>query len=88
MTVKAAKVECSQEHSLAGVEEGSPLTQSPSLEATLLCFRPTDRFWRIVLQKSQNAVRLNFRQRTKQAAIVDRCRFKRATEVVGEFVTD
>ena len=42
----------------------------------------------IVLQKSQNAVRLNFRQRTKQAAIVDRCRFKRATEVVSEFVTE
>ena len=42
----------------------------------------------IVLQKSQNAVRLNFRQRTKQAVIVDRCRFKRATEVVSEFVTE
>jgi hypothetical protein len=38
------------------------------------------RLWRIVLQKSQNAVRLNFRQRTKQAVIVDRCRFNRATE--------
>jgi hypothetical protein len=47
-----------------------------------------DRFWRIVLQKSQNAVRLNFRQRTKQAVIVDRCRFDRATEVVSEFVTE
>jgi hypothetical protein len=46
--------------------------------------------WRaaLLLQKSQNAVRLNFRQRTKQAAIVDRCRFKRATEVVSEFVTE
>ena len=42
----------------------------------------------IVLQKSQNAVRLNFRQRTKQAVIVDRCRFNRATEVVSEFVTE
>ena len=42
----------------------------------------------IVLQKSQNAVRINFRQRTKQAAIVDRCRFKRATEVVSEFVAE
>jgi hypothetical protein len=45
-------------------------------------------FWQIVLQKSQNAVRLNFRQRTKQAVIVDRCRFNRATEVVSEFVTE
>jgi hypothetical protein len=44
--------------------------------------------WQIMLQKSQNAVRLNFRQRTKQAAIVDLCRFKRATEVVSEFVTE
>ena len=36
------------------------------------------------MQKSQNAVRLNFRQRTKQAVIVDRCRFNRATEEAGE----
>jgi len=42
----------------------------------------------IVLQKSQNAVRPNFRQTTKQAAIVDRCSFKRATEVASEFVTE
>jgi hypothetical protein len=46
------------------------------------------RFVPIVLQKFQNAVRLNFRQRTKQAVIVDRCRFNRATEVVSEFVTE
>jgi hypothetical protein len=46
------------------------------------------RFVPIVLQKSQNAVRLNFRQRTKQAVIVDRCRFNRATEVISEFVTE
>jgi hypothetical protein len=44
--------------------------------------------WQIVLQKSQNAVRLNFRQRTKQAVIVGRCRFNRATEVISEFVTE
>jgi hypothetical protein len=45
---------------------------------------PRGRHVRLVpigLQKSQNAVRLNFRQRTKQAVIVDRCRFNRATEV-------
>jgi len=44
------------------------------------------RLWRIVLQKSQNAVRLIFRQTTKQAAIVDRCSLKRAAEVACEFV--
>lgn len=42
----------------------------------------------IVLQKSQNAVQLNFRQTTKQAATVDRCSLKRATEVASEFVTE
>jgi hypothetical protein len=30
-----------------------------------------------LLQKSQNAVRLNFRLMTKQAATVDRCNLKR-----------
>jgi len=47
----------------------------------------TVRFWQIVLQKSQNAVRLNLRSTTKQAATVDRCSLKRATEVASEFVT-
>jgi hypothetical protein len=42
----------------------------------------------ILLQKSQNAARLNFRQTTKQAATADRCSFKRATEVASEFVTE
>jgi hypothetical protein len=42
----------------------------------------------IVLQKSQNALRLNFRETTKQAATVDRRSLKRATEVVSEFVTE
>jgi len=40
----------------------------------------------ILLQKSQNAERLIFRERTKQAAIADRCSLKRATEVACEFV--
>jgi hypothetical protein len=39
-----------------------------------------------MLQKSQNAERLIFRERTKQAAIADRCSLKRATEVACEFV--
>jgi len=34
----------------------------------------------IVLQKSQNALRLVFRQKTKQATIADRCVLKRATD--------
>ena len=42
----------------------------------------------IVLQKSQNAVRLNFRQTPKQAATVDRCSLKRATEVASELITE
>jgi hypothetical protein len=41
------------------------------------------RFWQILLQKSQNAVRLIFRKKTKQAAIVDRCSFRPATEVAS-----
>jgi hypothetical protein len=41
----------------------------------------------IVLQKSQNAVRLIFRKKTKQVTIADRCVLKRATEVAREFVT-
>jgi hypothetical protein len=46
-----------------------------------------DRFWRIVLQKSPNAVPLNFPEMTKQAETVDRCSAKRAIEVAGEFGT-
>jgi hypothetical protein len=38
--------------------------------------------------KVPKRLRLNFRQRTKQAVIVDRCRFNRATEVISEFVTE
>jgi hypothetical protein len=41
----------------------------------------------IVLQKSQNALRLISRKKAKQATIADRCVLKRATEVAGEFVT-
>src|SRR3977135_3098184 len=44
------------------------------------------RYWQILLQKSQNAERLIFRERTKQAAIADRCSLKRAAEVACEFV--
>src|SRR4030081_1744023 len=40
----------------------------------------------ILLQNSQNAERLIFRERTKQAAIADRCSLKRAAEVACEFV--
>jgi hypothetical protein len=43
-------------------------------------------FWQILLQKSQNAERLIVRERTKQAAITDRCSLKRAAEVACEFV--
>ena len=43
-------------------------------------------YWHILLQKSQNAERLIFRERTKQAAIADRCSLKRAAEVACEFV--
>ena len=42
----------------------------------------------IVLQKSQNAVRLNFRQTPKQAATVDRRSLKRATEAASELITE
>jgi hypothetical protein len=43
-------------------------------------------FLRILLQKSENAVRLIFRKKTKQGAIVDRCSLQAITEVAGEFV--
>src|SRR5258705_12841431 len=58
-----------------------------------VCFTPrTDigdgkcevRFVPIVLQKSQNAVRLIFRQKTNQATTADRCILKRASEVANE----
>jgi len=41
----------------------------------------------IVLQKSQNALRLIFRGKTKQATIADRCARKPVTEVSCELVT-
>ena len=41
-----------------------------------------------MLQKSQNAVRLNFRQTPNQAATVDRCSLKRAREVASELITE
>jgi hypothetical protein len=40
-----------------------------------------------MLQKSPNAVPLNFREIKKQAETVDRCSAKRAIEVTGEFGT-
>ena len=42
----------------------------------------------IVLQNSQSAVRLIFRQKTKRATIADRCVLKRATEVAGKFIAN
>src|SRR6266436_7734237 len=36
--------------------------------------------WQILLQKSQNVLRLIFRYKTKQATIADPCVLKRATE--------
>jgi hypothetical protein len=44
------------------------------------------RFVPILLQKSPNAERLIFRERTKQAAIANRCSLQAITEVAGEFV--
>ena len=49
-------------------------------------FEDDFRFWQILLQKSQNAERLIFRERTKQAAIANRCSLQAITEVAGEFV--
>ena len=37
--------------------------------------------------KSQNALRLICRKKTKQVTIADQCVLKRATEVAGEFIT-
>jgi len=54
----------------------------------MLCPASNGRFVPIVLQKSQNAARQNLRETTKQAAPVDRCSLKRATEVASEFVTE
>jgi hypothetical protein len=42
-------------------------------------------FTKIVLQKSQKAQRLIFRQRTKQATIADRCSLKPATRITCGF---
>jgi hypothetical protein len=49
--------------------------------------RMTDyfRFWQILLQKSQKAPRLIFRQRTKQATIADQCSLKPVIGVVRKF---
>src|SRR5258706_10165764 len=41
---------------------------------------------RIVLQNSQNALRLISRKRTKQATIADQCALKRGIEVAREFI--
>src|SRR5260370_39799120 len=38
-------------------------------------------FWQIVLQKSQNAARLNFRQTTRQVSTADRCSLKRPLQL-------
>jgi hypothetical protein len=45
-----------------------------------------DRFWRIVLQNSQKALRQIFCQRTKQETIADQCRLKPVTGIACEFV--
>jgi hypothetical protein len=45
-------------------------------------------FVRIVLQNSQNAVRLIFREKTKQATIADRCALERTNEVAGRFIAN
>jgi hypothetical protein len=50
-------------------------------------FRAKSALPQIALQNSQNAVRLIFREKMKQAAIVDRCSLKPATEVLCKFVT-
>jgi hypothetical protein len=44
-----------------------------------------ERFWQILLQKSQKAQRLISHQRTKQAKIADQKGFKRATRIAREF---
>jgi hypothetical protein len=40
----------------------------------------------IVLQKSQNGLRLIFREKTSQATIADQFALKRAIEVADEFI--
>jgi len=52
----------------------------------MLCPTSTVRFVPIMLQKSQNALRLICRKETKQVTIADRCVLKRATEVAREFI--
>jgi hypothetical protein len=44
-------------------------------------------YWQILLQNSENAARLIFREKTKQAAVVDRCGLEPATKVPCKFVT-
>ena len=39
-----------------------------------------------MLQKSQNALPLIFRERTKQVTIADQCSLKPVTEIACEFV--
>jgi hypothetical protein len=41
---------------------------------------------RIVLEKSQNALRVICRKKTKQVTIADQCALKRTTEVAREFI--
>ena len=53
----------------------------------LLGFADEDgRFWQIVLQKSQIDSRRFFREKTKQAAIVDGYGVKFVSEVACEFI--
>ena len=42
-------------------------------------------YWQIVLQKSQNAVRIISREKTKQATIADQCSLKLVTGIAREF---
>jgi hypothetical protein len=51
------------------------------------CIAANRRWGPIVLQKSQNAVRLILRRKTKQPAIADRYARKLVTEVAREFIT-
>jgi len=58
------------------------------LTARLSLLRCSDaRFGSILLQKSENAGRQIPRQKTKQAAIADRCSVRLVTEVACEFIT-
>jgi hypothetical protein len=61
--------------------------QWPLRGQTRKCGRATGRsaLPEIVLQKSQNALRLICRKKTKQVTIADQCVLKRATEAACEF---